>query len=418
MDVIIERPKRKVKLICTLFGILLIGAILFWGLTCSDLFIPQIAEYEASEVYIGSISRSITFEGKVDVKERKVIRTKAQGLVEQIYITEGSKISKGQVLATLDTSHYNSQVLVYQNQLALLQYEKEQLAIKQERKALDFAHTIDLKKAELQIAEKELHESSTLVEYGGISMKDLEGLENQIHNEKEYIRFMEKDYAYELKELHSQEDIINEKIRFLKENIKNCERIIQNRNIIAEEEAIVLEEKIQQGQLVQENDVCFVTRKSDEYLLKVKLQEKLVNKLSVGVLFKARFGDKGFDVKLKQISPIIIKDSGYGNYMEGIVEFSNKKPENVVPNMEFVAEWSLEEYTGIVLLERGPFLSDSNSEYVFRIQEEGKIAEKVAIEAGLYDEKSVQILSGLSPGDQVIISSYKEFLNSRRIRLK
>jgi HlyD family secretion protein len=68
------------------------------------------------------------------------------------------------------------------------------------------------------------------------------------------------------------------------------------------------------------------------------------------------------------------------------------------------------------LLPRGPYLTTGGQRYVYVI--EGDQAIKTAVTFGELQTEQVQILQGLSVGDEVIISGYQNFIEHNTIMLQ
>ena len=59
-----------------------------------------------------------------------------------------------------------------------------------------------------------------------------------------------------------------------------------------------------------------------------------------------------------------------------------------------------------VLIPNGPFFNDSGGNWVFVVDKGGKSASKRQVQLGRRNSDYIEVLSGLSPGERVIISSY------------
>ena len=47
-----------------------------------------------------------------------------------------------------------------------------------------------------------------------------------------------------------------------------------------------------------------------------------------------------------------------------------------------------------------------------------KVANKIDVSLGMYDANNIEVIEGLSEGDKILISSYKELENKNSIQLK
>jgi HlyD family secretion protein len=68
-----------------------------------------------------------------------------------------------------------------------------------------------------------------------------------------------------------------------------------------------------------------------------------------------------------------------------------------------------------VLLANGPFFNDTGGAWVFVLDADGTSAVRRNVELGRRNPGSIEVLSGLLPGDEVIISSYSNFIDIERL---
>ena len=67
------------------------------------------------------------------------------------------------------------------------------------------------------------------------------------------------------------------------------------------------------------------------------------------------------------------------------------------------------------LLANGPFFNDTGGAWVFVLDPGGEIATRRTVQFGRRNPNLIEVVSGLLPGDQVIISSYANFIEVDRL---
>lgn len=116
--------KRKVKLILILA---LMSLALLWVTAC-DTFgsSGQEVRQQLVEVTRGDLTISVTGSGKIETSLESNLTFGSTGKIEEILVTKGDRVSKGEVLARLDTSalelaYTQAEVALTQTELALTQ---------------------------------------------------------------------------------------------------------------------------------------------------------------------------------------------------------------------------------------------------------------------------------------------------------
>ena len=68
-----------------------------------------------------------------------------------------------------------------------------------------------------------------------------------------------------------------------------------------------------------------------------------------------------------------------------------------------------------VLLANGPFFNDTGGAWVFVMDPGGKVARRRPVQLGRRNPNTIEVESGLVPGDRVIVSSYANFIEVERL---
>lgn len=108
-------------------------------------------EYKYSRVTVGDVVKTLSVSGKLDVLNSHTVPSKISGVVSSIYVDFNDRVRKGQVLATIDSTELDQQLMKVAAQL-----EKAKLDLVGARTELDTKN--DLYKENL-IAKKDLDQA-------------------------------------------------------------------------------------------------------------------------------------------------------------------------------------------------------------------------------------------------------------------
>jgi HlyD family secretion protein len=98
--------------------------------------------------------------------------------------------------------------------------------------------------------------------------------------------------------------------------------------------------------------------------------------------------------------------------------FDKGKPPVLSPGQSLDAQITLGEPASATLLPNGAFVNDSGGAWVFVVDADGVNAGRRPVRIGRRSNSQIEVLSGLKPGDKVIVSSYTPFGKAERIQLK
>jgi len=155
--------------VVALIGIVAVGAFVFRGKDA-----PSAIQYEYSKVQRGEVSQSIEATGTIVPLTQVDVKSKAGGIVEKLFVDQGSVVKKGQLIALIDPrdtqSSYeqaaadlsSSQALAQQAQDAYgLQKKQSTMGVESAQEALNTAE-IALHKAKIQMEQQPALSSGAL----------------------------------------------------------------------------------------------------------------------------------------------------------------------------------------------------------------------------------------------------------------
>jgi HlyD family secretion protein len=100
------------------------------------------------------------------------------------------------------------------------------------------------------------------------------------------------------------------------------------------------------------------------------------------------------------------------------VALPDELPKGAVPDLSVDGTIELERLNDVVFMGRPAFGQDQSVVGLFKIQSDGVNAERVQVKLGKSSVNTIEVLSGLKVGDQVILSDMSAYDAYDRIRLK
>jgi HlyD family secretion protein len=101
------------------------------------------------------------------------------------------------------------------------------------------------------------------------------------------------------------------------------------------------------------------------------------------------------------------------------VFFDAPLPPGARPNLQVDGNIELEKLSNVLYMGRPGFNLGSPGQKVevFKLVEDGKAAVRVPVQFGKASVNQVQVLGGLQPGDQVILSDTSQYDGNERLRI-
>ena len=137
--------------------------------------------------------------------------------------------------------------------------------------------------------------------------------------------------------------------------------------------------------------------------LEIQVPESFADDLGVGMAAQIRYGNGDIPGQLSSVSPEVVNGQ-----VTGRVRFAGTRPEGLRQNQRLATRILIEEKPNVLMVERGPFLDSEGGRAAYVLDGNG-IATRTNITVGSSSLSAVEILSGLKPGDRIIVSGTDAF---------
>ena len=122
-------------------------------------------------------------------------------------------------------------------------------------------------------------------------------------------------------------------------------------------------------------------------------------------------GGNSYEGQIVAVSPEIVD-----NQVASRIRFASNGPSNLRQNQRLTTRILLAEFTDVLFVQRGQFL-DSGSGRIAYVVDEDRVATRRQIETGARSLSAVQVVSGLEPGDAIVISNLDPFRGADTVLL-
>ena len=412
MDRRIERQSKKPLYVAGGAAAVIIVA-LAWFLSdgASTSFTLDGQRIRTAEVSVGMYEDYIPLRASVEPERTVYLDAIEGGRVEQILVEEGAFVEEGQALIDLSNTSLQLDVIAREAEVSeqLNNLRNTQLAIEQNRLKL----RSDLIEIDYQITRL-----SRLVS----RYEELEG--NQFISKTEY-----EDSRDELeywtnkrgvtRESQAQDEVIRlaqieqlqESVSQLEKNLTLARANLENLLIRAPRsgrltslDAEIGESKARGERLGQIDDV-------DRFKAVALVNEFYLNRVRLGQQAMLDIDGDEFRLEISKIYPEV-----EASQFEIDLRFLGEPPGDIRRGQTLQLRLILGDTTErATLLANGPFFNDTGGAWVFVLDPAGEVATRREVQFGRRNPNLIEVVSGLLPGDEVIISSYANFIEVDRL---
>jgi HlyD family secretion protein len=151
----------------------------------------------------------------------------------------------------------------------------------------------------------------------------------------------------------------------------------------------------------------------DSYKLRVEIDEHYIARVNRGLTGDCDFAGSPYPGVIKKIYPEVQSGRFYVDMV-----FTAEIPAAIRIGQTSRIKLELGESKQAILIPRGGFYQSTGGQWVFVIDETGEFAYRRDISIGRQNPRYYEVLAGLEPGEQVIISSYDNFGDVDKLILK
>ncbi len=326
-------------------------------------------------------------------------------------VDAGDSVSEGDVLATVESPELTNNLAKEQASLEALATDIERQVIENRKTALRNQQNVDLAKLALASAERELRRVNLLKGKNIISEQDFEKAEDDVDRAKIEFKHAQQTAELELESLAFDIKSLRQAQTRQQLVVDNLQRLVDELTLRAPVNGIVGTVSVEQKESVAANSAIVTVVDLSAFEVETQVPENYSDDLGIGMAALIEVGNKVYPGSLRAVSPEVTD-----NTVVARMVFDGEMPAGLRQNQRVTSRIVLEQKQGALILDRGGFLESGSGRVAYVV--EGNRAVRRAIEVGSTSIKSVEILAGLSEGDEVVISDTSNFENRDAVGIK
>ena len=407
MDRKIEKKAWPPRKIATVAAGVLFAIFVVYNLVFADRSSRLNVETEritVSEVTEGPFQEYIPEQGTVVPIRTVFLDATEGGKVDTVYREAGSVVKEGDLILRLvntalliQISNQDAMVVEQRNLLTNTRFNFDQNRTQTRQLLID-------REYQIRRLERVYQRQKKLYEDNLISREEYEQSEDDFRFEARRQRLSQESFKRDSVFQKIQLQQLGTSLDRLEQNLSIARRRLDDLNIrapiggqLTSLNAEIGEAK-SQGQRLGQIDII------DQFKVQVAIDEHYISRISLGQKGRFDFGGRSYELVAKKIYPEVTN----GRF-EVDMEFVGSAPNGIRRGQTLRIRLELGGLSDAVMLAKGGFYQKSGGNWAYVVDPSGDFATKRTIRLGRQNTQVYEVLDGLSPGEQVITSTYDHF---------
>jgi HlyD family secretion protein len=359
----------------------------------------------------GPIEATISASGTVVPEVERVISSPVDARIVRIIRRAGDRLTAGDPIVELDAREAELAVARLDQGLAVKANQQARTRLTLDRSLADLGSRRKIKALELESLRLQLAQNRKLSESGLVSSEVIR--QSEVAEARALIELEQIDAERSSAEQATRTEIegLDLEMRTLRQEREEAGRQLDLARTRAGSPGVLTWVPAEEGITVRKGEVIARIADLTTFRVEATVSDVHAGRLRVGLPAEIRIGDERLAGSVSTILPTI---------ENGIVTFSVTLDEKSHALLRSNLRVDVVVVTGrkdhVVRIPRGPFAEGDGARQVFVVS--GNVATRRPVELGLASYDDFEVVSGLGPGDRVIVSDMRDYLHLKEVRLR
>lgn len=404
-----RRTAYPLRLIVAVVVGVVAAGVLFAQLGPRAALVMPKNQVQIATVGRGDLVRDIAVQGKIVAANAPTLFSQAEGVVRFIK-QPGEAVAMGDLLAVIESPELTGEVKRQQLLLASMEADSERAQLNAREQRLDIEQLRDTAKINMAAARRNLERGDLSIAKGVIRQLDYEVIKDDLAKAEMEYTHVENKLALVIDKLKFEQRASEQALARQQSLVTELETRLASLQIVAPVTGQVGNWLAQQQSRVATGSGLLTVVDLDQYEAELFIPENYTRDLTPGLAVEMKLNGAAFTGKLSHIAPEV-KEGG----ITARVTFNQVDAQSLRQNQRLSARVLLEEKRNVLRVTRGDFVSSGGGKSVYKLEQ--NVAVRVPVQMGALSVEWVELVQGVSEGDQLVVSNVQAFKNAERVRL-
>jgi HlyD family secretion protein len=359
----------------------------------------------------GPVEGVVEASGTVAPAFEGVISSPVEARVEKVLKRPGDLVRAGDEILRLDTSSARLELGKIEDQLARKANEQQQLRLTLEKSLGELRGKIEAQKLDVEALGYRAEQNRKLRADGLVSEQTFKAAEVEAKKAQIELAQLQASIGNAERSTAAQLQGVELDLATLRKERADAAQLLDRATTRSDRAGVLTWVVLQEGTTVRRGDVIARIADLDSFRVDATVSDVHSASLHAGQTVRVKLDDQTLDGRLTAIDPTI--ESGAVKFKVDLENPRHPKLRNALRVDVLVVTAARGD---AVRVPKGPFAQGGATENVFVVA--GNHAVRRRVRLGLAGYDSFEVLSGLAPGEEVILSDMKDYAHLDRVNLK
>jgi len=401
-----KRRRTVVLIVACLTAFVTLSTIVVRSWTSTAVVVPM-DRVRIATVTQGNFTKDVAAQGVVVAANSPTLFSPATGTVTFSAVA-GDTVRKGQTLANVESPSLRNEYARERATLDSLNLSLERQLIDIRRQMLQNKQASDQANVQIHAAEREFSRAESAWKQGVIAKRDLDEALDELdvarlthEHALANAALQDEGLQFEIRSKRLERD----RQKLLTDNLA---RRVGELTIRSPVDGVIGSLIADQKATASENSPLLTVVDLTVLEVEFRVPENYASELTIGMPTEITYGGKTYSASVTTISPEVQQSE-----VRGRVRFTGQGPNGMRQNQRVNVRVVMDSRENVLKVERGAFADSGSVAYVLQ----GDLASRRPIKVGAMSIGEVEIVSGLTAGEQIIVSSLGDFNDAAEVRV-
>ena len=365
-----------------------------------------------SEVDNGTIEVSVSASGKVVPAFEEIINSPINTRIVEVYRKGGDSVDVGTPILKLDLQSTETEYKKLLDEEQMKRYQLEQLKVNNNTYLSDLSMQVKISAMKLNRMEVELRNERYLDSLGSGTTDKGRQAELNFNTGKLELEQLRQQYANESKVKEADLKVKELEFNIFSKSLAEMKRTLDDAQIRSPRKAILTYINNQVGAQVAEGSQVAIISDLSHFKVEGEIADTYGDRVAAGGRAIVKIGNEKLEGTVSSVTPL--SKNGVISFIVQLNEDNNKRLRSGLKTDVYVINAVKE---GVLRLANASYYV-GRGEYELFVQDSKDEIVKRKVQLGDSNFEYVEVISGLKPGDKVVVSDMSSYKNKNKLKLK